>query len=94
MEMTPTRDPAARFTITTRFGTRGSPRTVEIAIGREYVVDPLNPRKRKHRGRRCVITELADQFMPDVATVRFTDGLRGHWGKVDIGDLVPVTSSP
>jgi hypothetical protein len=49
-------------------------------VGKEYIVDPLNPQAKRNRGRRCVI--LA--FVPwsdtgdwtEVAKVRYLDNNR------------------
>jgi len=33
-------------------------RKTTVRIGGEYVVKPLNPRKKKHRDRPCVVIDL------------------------------------
>ncbi|QDV67679.1 hypothetical protein Poly24_13810 [Rosistilla carotiformis] len=64
--------------------------TVTLTIGETYRVEPLNPQKKKHRGRVCAILEFDDDFMPGFASVRFHDNNRV--GKVDLSDLVPIDS--
>ncbi|MCE9555704.1 MAG: hypothetical protein K8T91_20330 [Planctomycetes bacterium] len=59
-----------------------------LIIGQQYLVYPMSPRKKKHRGRRGVIESFDDDFMPHFALVRFDDTNR--LGKVDISDLMPA----
>lgn len=62
-------------------------RKVTAVVGAEYEVLPLNPRKKKHRGRRCVILDFVRDGIGCAykAVVRFLDNNR--WGRVDIADL-------
>ena len=30
-------------------------RKITLEVGKEYIVEPLNPLKMKHRGRRCLL---------------------------------------
>lgn len=76
------------FTMKTYFGrSKQNGRTLTPKIGERYVVSPMNPQKKKHRGRTCVIEAFNAEYMPDRATVRFDDNNR--LGKVDLSDLVP-----
>ncbi len=56
-----------------------------IELGRTYQVAPLNPRKKKHRGRVCKVRAFDEDFMPRFAVVQFMDN--GRIGKVDLEDL-------
>lgn len=75
----------APVVVTCGFGSRV--RKVTAVVGAEYEVQPLNPRKKKHRGRRCVILGFArdDIGYPGKAVVRFLDNNRR--GRVDVADL-------
>ena len=50
----PTTDPDIVHDAEFRFG-RATVRRVRIQVGRRYIVSPLNPSAKKHRGRPCVI---------------------------------------
>jgi hypothetical protein len=67
-------------------------RQVVLGIGKEYVIQPLNPRKTKNRDRRCVLLEFApvSQHEPDYikAKVRYLDS--GRIGRIELEDLAPV----
>lgn len=62
-------------------------RDLNIVIGEEYVVEPMNPQKLKHRGRPCVVKGFVrdDIGTPVKVKVQFLDNLRP--GRVDIDDL-------
>lgn len=64
-------------------------RETVLEIGKEYVVQPLNRLKKKHRDRHCVILDFVpvSDFRPMdlVAKVRFLDNNR--IGRTDLGDL-------
>lgn len=70
-------------------------RDFTLREGDQYVVKPRNPRKLKHRGRECVFLDLVPVSVEHhhdlVAKVRFTDNNR--IGRVDFGDLHPVSST-
>lgn len=82
-----------------RYG--GSTRTIPLALGATYRIEPLSPAKRTHRDRRCRLISLFDRNRHptdppphgivdpgfDAALVRFED--TGGIGRVDPGDLVP-----
>lgn len=57
----------------------------EIKINNEYIIQPDNHRKLKHRNRTCIIIDFNDNFMPSQASVKFTDTKRK--GNVDLIDL-------
>lgn len=67
-------------------------RDVEIEIGKQYQVQPLNPRKLKNRRRQCLVLDMVplSKAHPNymVAKVRYLDNNR--IGKVDLEDLVPM----
>ena len=64
-------------------------RTIDPVIGSRYVIQPLNPQKKKHRGRVCVLEGLEPEFLPDMGLIRFEDTNRA--GKVELADLTPYT---
>jgi hypothetical protein len=68
-------------------GFREKERRVTAVIGAEYEIDPLNPQKKKHRGRRCVVLDFVrdDRGQAYKVVVRFLDNNRR--GRVDIDDL-------
>jgi len=65
-------------------------RRVVLKVGEEYVVQPLNGQKKKHRDRPCIILDfvpVSEAHPRDiVAKVRFLDNNR--IGRADLGDLV------
>lgn len=86
----PTRDPSVRFSLSSnRSRHPQSDEWVLLGVGLQYVVDPPNPQKKKHRGRPCQLVEFNDSFDPDRALVTFLDG-RGRSGVVDVSDLRPM----
>jgi hypothetical protein len=62
-------------------------RTVDLYVGKEYVVEPMNPAARKNRGRTGHIVALASDRNGRVR-FRFTD--TGRVGLVEPSDLLPV----
>jgi hypothetical protein len=66
-------------------------RKATLTAGNAYLVSPLNPKKKKHRGRLCVILDFipVSEFHPNdtVAKVRFVDNNR--IGRAELSDLVP-----
>ena len=71
----------------------GISRNVTLHEGREYIVNPLNPRTTKHRGRRCIVLDIvpvSESHPRDyTAKVRFLDNNRV--GRVELSDLVPAS---
>jgi hypothetical protein len=71
-------------------------RTVEFVEGNVYVVKPHNPRKKKHRDRKCIfhgIVSVSETSPKDhVAKVRFLDNNR--LGRVELADLVSLEVIP
>ncbi|ERI04272.1 hypothetical protein HMPREF0083_06106 [Aneurinibacillus aneurinilyticus ATCC 12856] len=61
---------------------------VKIELGKEYVVQPLNALKKKHRDRRCIVIGFIqdDTGVPSDARVKFLDTNRT--GRVNIRDLI------
>lgn len=68
----------------------GAKRSVTIELGRNYMIDPINPLKKKHRGRTCmVIGFMSDsQGTPIDARVKFLDTSRT--GRISIRDIIPM----
>ena len=62
-------------------------RKVEVIRGNKYICDPLNPLKKKNRGRICKLVDH-DSWCPVEAFVIWEDS--GRMGKVDIGELVAI----
>lgn len=60
-------------------------RKLQIKIGGEFVVKPLNPRKKKHRDRRVIIRKFLESNYGLTVQVQFIDNKR--IGKVEIDDL-------
>jgi hypothetical protein len=60
-------------------------RVTLIQVGQEYIVKPLNPRKKKHRGSRCEVLSIV--LSDEKVKVRFLDNQ--SQATVDAGDLVP-----
>jgi len=62
--------------------------TVKLIPGKQYIVEPLNPQKKKHRGRICTITGFEINQIGDTLKIKvqFTDNNR-H-GKVSVEDLL------
>jgi len=63
-----------------------------VTVGKEYIIQPLNPLKKKHRNRRCIVLDfvpVSDSHPIDiVAKVRFLDNNRV--GRAELDDLVRV----
>ena len=60
-----------------------------LEVGKAYVIQPLNPRKKKHRNRECeIVGFVTDSSGHTLAKVRFRDN--GRIGKVDLSDLVSL----
>lgn len=81
----PDESPVPALQLQSRFGHRT--RDLNIVVGEEYVVEPMNPQKQKHRGRPCVVTGFVQD---DIGTahkvkVQFLDNHRP--GRVDLDDL-------
>jgi len=62
-------------------------REVFLEVGKKYVIEQLNPRIMKNRGRIVEILGFSDNFMPQFAIVKYLDTKRT--GKVDVSDLAP-----
>ena len=82
-----------KITVMTCYGSKE--RKTILTVGKEYVVQPLNPLKKKHRNRRCIILDfvpVSDSHPRDiVAKVRFLDN--DHIGRTELDDLVSVGRS-
>jgi archaellum component FlaF (FlaF/FlaG flagellin family) len=66
--------------------TFGSVEKFVINPGDTCVIKPVNPNKKKHRDRQCIVTGKAKECS---IQVRFLD--TGRHGYVDPEDLVPVS---
>lgn len=60
-------------------------RKVVLIIGKEYLVNPINKNKHKHRGRKCILIGISHDGYGVIGKVKFIDTLRT--GKVEIDDL-------
>lgn len=58
---------------------------VELIKNNEYIIIPDNPKKLKHRNRKCILISIEDDFMPRSAEVKFLDTKRV--GIVELADL-------
>ena len=69
---------------------------VWLDIGREYIIQPPNPRKKKNRDRRCVILAFVSggPNAPEdtMAQVKYLDTLRP--GRVVLAELWPADTPP
>ena len=67
-------------------------RNTEIETGKEYIIQPLNSRKLKNRGRHCLVLDFVpvSKSHPNdiVAKVRYTDNNR--IGKAELRNLIPA----
>jgi hypothetical protein len=66
-----------------------------LRVGKEYIIQPVNPLKKKHRNRRCIVLDfvpVSDSHPIDiVAKVRFIDNNR--IGRTELDDLVSLQRS-
>ncbi len=58
---------------------------VELIKNNEYIIIPDNPKKLKHRNRKCTLISIEDDNMPRTAEVKFLDTKRV--GIVELIDL-------
>lgn len=58
---------------------------VELIKNNEYIIIPDNPKKLKHRNRKCSLISIENAFMPRTAEVKFLDTKRV--GIVELIDL-------
>lgn len=58
---------------------------VELIKNNEYIILPDNPKKLKHRNRKCTLISIEDDIMPRTAEVKFLDTKRV--GTVELIDL-------
>ena len=81
-----------KLTVMTVYSSKGK---TTLRVGKEYVIQPLNPLKKKHRNRRCIVLDfvpVSDSHRRDiVAKVRFLDTNR--IGRTELDDLVSVGGS-
>lgn len=57
----------------------------ELILNNEYIIAPDNPKKLKHRNRKCTLISIENDFMPTTAEVKFSDTKRV--GIVELIDL-------
>jgi hypothetical protein len=62
-------------------------RAVDVYVGSEYVVEPMNPAARRNRGRTGRVISIGDPHDGRVQ-FRFTD--TGRIGLVQASELVPI----
>lgn len=65
----------------------GRNREMVLMVGQKYVVDQLNPRATRNRGRIVELLGFNSDFMPDSAIVKYLDNNRR--GRVSVSDLAP-----
>jgi len=58
---------------------------IELIKNNEYIILPDNPKKLKHRNRKCTLISIEDDIMPRTAEVKFLDTKRV--GIVELIDL-------
>ena len=58
---------------------------IELIKNNEYIIIPDNPKKLKHRNRKCTLMSIEDDIMPRTAEVKFLDTKRV--GIVELIDL-------
>lgn len=63
-------------------------RAVDVYLGSEYLVEPMNPAARRNRGRTGRVVGLPELHDDRRVQFRFTD--TGRVGLVEAGDLVPI----
>ena len=80
--------------ITTGGGYCGQARSFEVIVGRRYRIVPLNPRKKKNRGRECEVTGIRrvgpkkDLYV----NVRWLDTGQAGWTSTE--DFLPISANP
>jgi len=81
-----------KLTVMTFYSSKGK---TTLRVGKEYIIQPRNPLKKKHRNRRCIVLDfvpVSDSHPRDiVAKVRFLDNNR--IGRTELADLVSVGRS-
>lgn len=88
-----TTDPQRVFRFSAYRGPRHK-RDCVLGVGMTLAVEPLNPKKTKHRGRVGRVSKIRLDYVgqPVSAHVVFADELEaGKWGVVDAADLRPLT---
>lgn len=67
-------------------------RHIILEVGKEYIIQPLNPRSTKNRDRRCLLLGFVpvSQYEPDYikAKIRYLDN--NKVGRAELTDLAPV----
>lgn len=64
---------------------------VELIQNNDYIIIPDNPKKLKHRNRKCTLISIENDFMPRTAEVKFLDTKRV--GIVELIDLKNMEES-
>lgn len=64
---------------------------VELILNNDYIIIPDNPKKLKHRNRKCTLISIENDFMPRTAEVKFLDTKRV--GIVELIDLKDMEQS-
>lgn len=64
---------------------------VELIQNNDYIIIPDNPKKLKHRDRKCTLISIENDFMPRTAEVKFLDTKRV--GIVELIDLKNMEQS-
>lgn len=58
---------------------------VELILNNQYIIIPNNPKKLKHRNRKCTLISIENDFLPETAEVKFLDTKR-----IGIVDLIDI----
>ena len=70
----------------------GKEREVIVEVGKEYVIEPRTPGKKRNRGRHCIVLDfvpVSESHPHDiVAKVRYLDNNRV--GRAALDELVPM----
>ncbi|MED3498474.1 hypothetical protein ACEF06_22370 [Brevibacillus agri] len=62
--------------------------TVKLIPGNHYLVEPINPQKKKHRGRICTINGFEKNDIGDPLKIRVQFEDNNRHGKVSVDDLL------
>ena len=75
------------------WGHGGKRREVILEVGREYIVDPINPRAKRNRGRRCELLGFVESKdgKRTKAKVTYLDNRRV--GRVELHNLAEAEPS-
>lgn len=64
-------------------------RETDLILGNEYIINPINPRIYKNRGRRVVFKGLKSSSYGTVAIIKYLDTLRPGIAELENIDVIP-----